>query len=179
MNPTVLGASALSAEEFRNPGKQYRPSPFYSWNGRLEPAEITRQVRLLRRQGFGGFFMHSRVGLETPYMSEEWMQAIAAALETARQCDMEAWFYDEDKWPSGFAGGVVPAKGAAFRSKGLQAQILAAGDLLAALATPGPELPEDGLCAIYELDMYDDGSLRAFRRLLQPPAPDAAGRGTR
>jgi hypothetical protein len=32
---------------------------------------------------------------------------------------MDAWFYDEDQWPSGFAGGLVPLKNEAFRARSL------------------------------------------------------------
>jgi hypothetical protein len=102
-------------EEFRNPGKQYRPSPFWSWNDLLDPEELKRQVREFADKGFGGYFMHSRVGLVTPYLSEEWMRCIAACLEQGKISGTESWLYDEDKWPSGFAGGKVPAKGDEYR----------------------------------------------------------------
>ena len=32
-------------------------------------------------------------------------------MDEAKQLDMEAWLYDEEGWPSGFAGGAVPALG--------------------------------------------------------------------
>jgi hypothetical protein len=55
----------------------------------------------------GGFFMHSREGLETEYLSDEWFELINACISTANELGMEAWLYDEDRWPSGFAGGFV------------------------------------------------------------------------
>jgi hypothetical protein len=57
--------------------------------------------------GLGGFFMHSRVGLGTAYLSEEWFRCIGACVDEARKLGMEAWLYDEDRWPSGAAGGLV------------------------------------------------------------------------
>ena len=51
--------------EFSTPGKEYRGKPFWAWNGQLDPVELRRQVRVFHEMGFGGFFMHSRVGLET------------------------------------------------------------------------------------------------------------------
>ena len=54
---------------FENPGSQYRGKPFWAWNGALEESELRRQIRVMRRMGLGGFFMHSRVGLAIPYMS--------------------------------------------------------------------------------------------------------------
>ncbi len=49
--------------------------------------------------------MHARSGLTTEYLSEEWMQCIEACEREARALGMEAWVYDENGWPSGFAGG--------------------------------------------------------------------------
>ena len=95
------------AAEFVNPPSQYRGAPFWAWNGRLEPEELRRQIRILHRMGLGGFFMHSRVGLNTPYMGDKWMQCVAACIDEAEKLDMQAWLYDEDRWPSGAAGGLV------------------------------------------------------------------------
>ncbi|MCX7847546.1 MAG: glycosyl hydrolase [bacterium] len=92
---------------FQHPGSAYRGKPFWSWNGKLDPLELQRQVRILHHMGMGGFFMHARVGLVTPYLSDEWFQAVAASVTEAARCDMEAWLYDEDRWPSGAAGGLV------------------------------------------------------------------------
>ena len=58
------------------------------------------------------------VGLATPYLSDEWMGCIAACIDEAKQLGMEAWLYDEDRWPSGAAGGLV-TKEERFRQRGL------------------------------------------------------------
>lgn len=94
-------------KNFLNPGKDYRGAPFWSWNDRLDPEELDRQIRDMKSSGMGGFFMHSREGLETPYLSEEWMRCIKRSVQTAKEIGMNAWLYDEDRWPSGFAGGLV------------------------------------------------------------------------
>ncbi len=52
-------------ERFRYPPKEYRGIPFWSWNDKLKPDEIARQIKEMKQQGMGGFFMHSREGLET------------------------------------------------------------------------------------------------------------------
>ncbi len=95
--------------EFQSPPAAYRGKPFWAWNGELEPEELRRQVRLMHRMGLGGFFMHSRVGLGTPYLSDEWFECIQACVDEAEGLGMEAWLYDEDRWPSGAAGGLVTA----------------------------------------------------------------------
>ena len=83
----------------------YRPIPFWSWNDRLEPEELRRQVRKMHEAGMGGFFMHARGGLETEYMGQDWFRAIEASMDEAKKLGMHAWCYDENGWPSGFAGG--------------------------------------------------------------------------
>ncbi|MBN1942599.1 MAG: hypothetical protein JW849_04810 [Phycisphaerae bacterium] len=98
---------SLVPSEFANPGNEYRGKPFWAWNGLLEPEELRRQVRIMHRMGLGGFFMHSRVGLATKYLSAEWFDGIRACVDEAGTLGMEAWLYDEDRWPSGAAGGLV------------------------------------------------------------------------
>lgn len=63
--------------------------------------------------------MHSRIGLETPYLSEEWMRCVGVCIDEAGARGMGAWLYDEDKWPSGYAGGAVPRLSKDFREKAL------------------------------------------------------------
>jgi hypothetical protein len=95
------------AKEFVNPGSQYRGAPFWAWNGELEPEELRRQIRDMHKMGLGGFFMHSRVGLSTDYLSPRWFECVKACIDEAEKLDMQAWLYDEDRWPSGAAGGLV------------------------------------------------------------------------
>ena len=72
----------------------------------------------------GGFFIHSREGLETAYMGPQWMAAVRDVVDAARREGLYAWLYDEDRWPSGAAGGLVPARGGdAFRSKALTLEV--------------------------------------------------------
>jgi len=102
---------------FRRPGSEWRGAPFWAWNDDLDPAELRRQVREMKRAGLGGFFMHNRIGLVTPYMGERWMECIAAAVGEARKQGMHAWLYDEDRWPSGYGGGAVPKRNPDFGMK--------------------------------------------------------------
>ena len=94
-------------KQFKNPGKEFRGMPFWSWNGDLKEEELIRQMKILKEMGFGGFFMHSRTGLETEYLGEEWFRLINAVTDAGVEEDMEAWLYDEDRWPSGSAGGIA------------------------------------------------------------------------
>ena len=94
-------------ENFKNPGAEYRSAPFWSWNDNLEPEELKRQLDLMKEGGFGGSFMHSRMGLITPYFSKQWMDCVKSTVEHSRKIGLLAYLYDEDRWPSGFAGGVA------------------------------------------------------------------------
>ena len=49
--------------------------------------------------GFGGFHMHARYGLKTPYLSKEFGEAVKTCIEKAETEGMTAWIYDEDRWP--------------------------------------------------------------------------------
>jgi len=105
-------------QEFVNPPLSLRGAPFWSWNDKLDPEELARQARDMKAHGMGGFFMHSREGLETEYMGPEWLECIRRTVQVAKAEGMGAWLYDEDRWPSGAAGGLVPEKGGdAFRAK--------------------------------------------------------------
>ena len=92
---------------FQNPGHEWRGKPFWSWNGRLNKDELIRQLHVFKEMGMGGAFMHSRVGLKTEYLGREWFDLTNAVADEAEKIGMEAYLYDEDRWPSGSAGGLV------------------------------------------------------------------------
>lgn len=89
---------------FANPGPEYRPVPFWFWNSKLDPDEIERQIYLMHEAGLGGFFMHARFGLETQYMSKDWMECVKRSAQTAEKLGLKAWLYDEYPFPSGVGG---------------------------------------------------------------------------
>ena len=92
---------------FRDPGAEFRGAPFWAWNAKLDPEELVRQIRIFKEMGLGGFFMHARIGLNTPYLSDEWFRCIHACVNEAKKLGMIANLYDEDRWPSGGAGSIV------------------------------------------------------------------------
>lgn len=152
-------------KEFVNPPLDQRGAPFWSWNDRLNPTELARQVRDMKAHGMGGFFMHSRDGLETVYMGEEWMECIRETVRVAAEEGMGAWLYDEDRWPSGAAGGLVPAAGGdAFRAKVLTMET----------TTVAPP-PAADLLALF-VATVDDKALLAAKRI-DPAAPPALAAG--
>lgn len=109
--------TVLEYAKFIDPPPEFRPYPFFSVNDKLNPEEIARQVKEFGKAGFGGFYLHSREGLLTGYLGEEWWQAMDAAADAAEESCIHACFYDEDKWPSGYAGGKIPLMNADYRAK--------------------------------------------------------------
>ncbi|GHU59962.1 hypothetical protein FACS189444_6270 [Spirochaetia bacterium] len=100
-------ALSLSEELFRNPGAEYRGAPFWSWNTRITDDLVRDQIAMFRRMGFGGFHIHPRTGMETAYMGTEYLRLIKLADDQAIKNNMLCWLYDEDRYPSGAAGGMV------------------------------------------------------------------------
>ena len=111
-------AERLSEELFKEPTAEYRGTPFWSWNDEIEEEECLRQTQIFREMGFGGYHIHPRAGLVTPYLGDKFLSCVKACVEDAKKSDMLCWLYDEDRYPSGFAGGAVTKDGR-FRRRGL------------------------------------------------------------
>jgi hypothetical protein len=126
----------LDLHGFKNPDNILRPAPFWAINERITPEESARQIKDMINVGLSGGFFHSRHGLLTDYMSDEWFAAMRAALDAAKENDGYLWLYDEDLWPSGNAGGQVAGMKDEYRSTHLLAFLVAAGE-------PAPELTSD------------------------------------
>ena len=112
----------MDLQEFQNPSSKWRGKPFWSWNGKLDKDELLRQIDVMKEMGMGGFFMHSRTGLETEYLGDEWFDLVNSCADYADAVGLEAWLYDEDRWPSGLAGGIV-SKHPEFRQKAMLLEI--------------------------------------------------------
>ncbi len=103
---------------FKEPTSEYRGTPFWAWNCKMTPEIIKTQIEGLKAMGFGGFHMHSRSGMDNEYLSEEFMSLIRVGVDKAREEGMLAYLYDEDRWPSGAAGGYVTRE-PKYRCRGL------------------------------------------------------------
>lgn len=105
-----MAASALAAPQsdglyrgFRDPPREYTVRPFWFWNARLDGDEIERQIREMVAKGVYGAYVHSRNGLDTPYLSEDYFAAVKRALDVSRAVGFRFGFVDEYEWPSGEA----------------------------------------------------------------------------
>lgn len=97
----------LSLELFKNPTSEYRGTPFFAWNCKVNKQQLLKQIDVLKEMGMGGFHIHSRTGMGIEYLGEEFMELVKVANEKAKENNMLTWLYDEDRWPSGYAGGYV------------------------------------------------------------------------
>ncbi len=150
---------------FSQPPSEYRSAPFWAWNAAIEPEECRRQIRMMQRMGMGGFFMHSRVGLDTVYLSDAWFECIDACLDEAEKLDMQAWLYDEDRWPSGAAGGIVTAN-REYRMRSLVMQRGVRSDQLNGVSD---------VVAVFAAKLRADNSLQDYRRICDSALVTAAG----
>ncbi|HOP10331.1 MAG TPA: hypothetical protein PK629_02465 [Oscillospiraceae bacterium] len=142
----------LDRELFKNPTCEYRGTPFWAWNTKLDQQLMNKEIDHMKEMGMGGFHMHTRVGLATDYLSDEYMEVVKGCVEKAREDNMLAWLYDEDRWPSGAAGGLVT------KQKKYRARFL--------LFTLHPEHSKTGdLLSKYSVVLDETGCLKDYKRL--------------
>ena len=148
-------APSLPLELFQNPTAEYRGAPFWSWNCKLEKRQLLRQLEQMKEMGFGGAHLHPRTGLDTAYLSDEFMDMVKACCDKAEAEEMLTWLYDEDRWPSGAAGGIV-TKDPQYRARYLlltaRPYNSGAEDTRALTSSAGAKRTENG----YLLACYDE-----------------------
>jgi len=111
-------------EKFSDPPCENRPRPFWFFNGDMDKDEIRRQILMFKEQGLGGFFICARQGLKVPYLGEEWHKTCAYAVQTAKECGLEVWLYDEYPYPSGMSGGEVTIRHPEAKQKELMMRVI-------------------------------------------------------
>lgn len=102
---------------FAEPSIDFAPIPFWFLNAETDHAEYTRQLTLMKAAGVGGVVLHARLGHTAEYLSAEWLGGIRHCVEECARLGLKAWLYDEDNFPSGYAGGAVLAQYPAGRAK--------------------------------------------------------------
>ena len=95
-------------ESFLNPPAVFSSAPLWVWNDMMSKEGIAHDLDMLASQHVMMAIVHPRPGLMTPYLSDEWVSLWSYALEEAKKRGMLLWIYDENSYPSGFAGGNVP-----------------------------------------------------------------------
>jgi len=98
---------SLSAE-FKSPSAEYTTAPFFVWNYKITKEEIDKFLQDFKNQGSSQVFVHPRPGLVTEYLADEWFDLFKYTVDKGKEMGMKVWIYDENSYPSGFAGGHVP-----------------------------------------------------------------------
>lgn len=147
---------------FREPTSEYRGFPFWAWNGAVDDGEIVSQVDIFKEMGFGGFHMHVRQGLETEYLGEGFMKSVRDCVERAKELSLYACLYDEDRWPSGAAGGLVTCD----KRYRLRYLSMTAAPIEGELATDSEDAYVNGkplLLGVFKIELCSDGTLSSYR----------------
>ena len=139
-------------------GQEFRATTFWSWNDRLDPDEVRRQIREIARGGLGGHFMHAQCGLETPYLGPEWLEAIRAAIDEGSHTGVTPWLFDEHTGPSGSCAGRVYGGREVFRQKHLAFEEI----------QPSEWEPTEHTVAVFIAERDGKGNFVSFHRLAEP-----------
>ena len=154
--------TAFNTAQFHQPSAQFRGAPFWSLNHDLtDHHRLREQIDAFAEMGLGGYHLHVRAGLKTEYMGPAFMDAITAAREHGHSKGMLSYLYDEDTWPSGFAGGAVTTE-RAFRQRWLS------------IKCGKPTLTDhDQALAAYRIVLDTKGYLKQYQRLDWEAATDS------
>lgn len=161
----------LDPELFKNPTSEYRAAPFWAWNCDMTPELLVKEIEYMKEMGFGGFHMHPRVGLATPYLSDSFMALVRTCVLKAKAEGMRAYLYDEDKWPSGFAGGLNTKDNIEFRQKSLKITRIPYDDGTLSvdedIKNATKELPKSKyyLLACFDVLLDTDGYIKSYKRV--------------
>lgn len=149
----------LRDELFEKPTREYRGAPFWAWNCKPEKDMMKRQMDAFAQMGFGGYHIHSRTGLNVQYLSDEFMDDIKYCTEYAKENNMLMWAYDEDRFPSGFAGGIV-TKDKKYRYRELFITFDKREEYLS--KRPDTRAEESYLIGVFDIVLNEDGTLKSY-----------------
>ena len=147
--------SIINDEQFKNPPKEERAITFWAWNNNLPDETLLHQIQTFEKMGFGGFYMHSRIGMNVKYMSDEFMDKIKLCAQEAEKRGMFACLYDEDGFPSGYAGGVV-SDNPEYAEKYLRLKHISDGDDF---------IGAENARAFYDIEFDNQGYMKSYKRI--------------
>ncbi len=138
----------FKTELFNDPPVEYRGAPFWAWNCVVTYELIDKQLEVFREMGFGGAHIHSRDGLAIQYLSDKFMSLVKHTVEKSKELGLRTYLYDEDRWPSGCAGGIVTSD----------------RELIMHYIEFSQKRPESGLIAAFDIDLEND-RIKSFRMI--------------
>jgi hypothetical protein len=157
-------------QHFTDPPAQYRTIPLWVWNDEMEPGRMMEQLRQYKEQGMGGTFVHPRPGLVTEYLGDEWFDLWRLALDESKRLGMLCNIYDENSYPSGFAGGHVPSRAPDTAVQYVQAELVnATKEVVGWTFAASPNI-----LAIFKIERDEKGRVAAATRI-----PEKDYRGAR
>lgn len=157
---------------FAAPPAKYRGIPFWSWNCKVTRELIDTQLPIFRQMGFGGVDIHPRTGLDTEYLGEEYLELVKYTVQRCKELGLACWLYDDDRFPSGSAAGIV-TRNLKYRGRfllltekriGLPEGFYENRESFD-LAVLNGEKPAGYYVTAYGLCLTRDGWLRSYRRL--------------
>lgn len=155
-------------QQFKNPSAEYSAAPFWFWNDSLQFEHLEMQLKEMHEKGIYEFIIHARKGMEIEYLSDGWFDRIGFVLDKSKELGMKVWIYDEDNWPSGYAGGRVVQSNPDFKAKCLSREkiIPVIGEQINIKDVPDSKLI--GVVAVYsnkefiDLTDYENGSYKSW-----------------
>ena len=170
----INNQSAFDEEVFRNPSARFRGAPFWAWNCRMTKENIAKVTEALSEMGMGGGHIHCRSGMDNPYLGSEFIELVKYTNDKFKEHDMLTYLYDEDRWPSGAAGGAV-TKNPDYRMRFLVFTPYAESEKkpVEHYSMSAQPIRSDmrTLLARYEVRI-EDGWLRSYRRLAEEEQPN-------
>lgn len=165
-------SDSIDKKLFEKPSKEFRGTPFWSWNCKLDEETIKEQIKAFKEMGFGGYHIHSRTGMAEEYLGERFMNFVKYSLNQGIENDMLTYLYDEDRYSSGFAGGYV-TKHPKFRAKTLNFTVKEKESCLD--KNEAKETGKPYLLAVYDVVLNEKGEIEKLSRIKK----DSAAEGTK
>lgn len=150
----------FNEERFLSPEAMDRGVPFWAWNCTVDEEKIEEQLRIFQIMGLGGAVIHARNGLNTEYMGDRFMELVRFTVGRASEMGLRIWLYDEDRWPSGCAGGEI-TKDKRMRRKHL---LLTRRQMEHGTDETAYETGTPLLLASFSIDFDENGRMRSFCR---------------
>ena len=85
---------------FTKSAREHAPLAIWCWTGCPNEAELGRQMEDFASKGVGGVVVEAREGLQTPYFSERWWDAVDYTIRKGQSTGLKIWIHDQSSSPS-------------------------------------------------------------------------------
>jgi len=105
----------INQSEFKSPAREHTGTELFMLNGNLTRDEIISQMSHLHEQGFHSLIARTYIGIETPYLSDEFMERMKDITEEAQKYGMNIYLQ------AGFMPAGIPDLPAAYAQNKVKA----------------------------------------------------------